>query len=276
MKQHEDGFSEVLDETLIIGLGVLCAVVVMMLVFGVIPTIQKTAYIVPLSGTKDVAGKTVITVFDRGGEPVYFNATPLASYKAAIYVDTSAGSFAAVPAPGVNVLKPGDLVYLYYTGSGFIIASNLTGASITTLPAGQVTVRIVDSNSNVLISREVVVKGTGTVTPSPTITANVTTVTTTPIPTATATSTRTVTVIWSPNGLGYGSISPPAQLANSAEVKVPRGSSKTFYFVPNVNKAVQTITLEGTQVYSGSSVGATISYTVSNIAEDRTLMARFG
>jgi hypothetical protein len=311
MKEHEEGVSELLDETLILGLGIVLAAFVLMLVFGVLPTMQKTAYIIPLSGIKDVSGKTVITVFDRGGDPVYFNATPLASYKATIYVDTTAGSFAAAPVPGLNVLRPGDLVYLYFTGSGFVLTNTLNGASITTLPAGQVIVRMVDANSNVLISREVVVQGnvtvtrtstatatatvtptatapanvttivtTVTATPSPTATANITataTATATPAPAATAKpETKTVTVKWSPSGLGYGSQSPPAQLTNGQEVKVPKGSSQTFYFVPNVNKAVLTIKLDGTTVYSGSAVGSTIPYTVTNIAEDRTLTATFG
>jgi hypothetical protein len=152
MKRTESGASEVLDETLIIALGIVCAVVTVMLVFGVLPNLQKTAYIVPQFGIKNVSGGSVIYVFHRGGDTVYFNATPLAYHKVTLYVDTSAGSFTAVPAPGIDVFKPGDLVYLCYTGSGFIITHDLTGVSITKLPVGQVTVRMVDSNSNVIIS----------------------------------------------------------------------------------------------------------------------------
>lgn len=274
MKGREDGVSEVVDETLIIVVVVVLAAVIGIMVFGVLPSIHKTAYIVPQYGIKDVSGKSVITLFDRGGDPVYFNVTPLANYKATIFVDTSAGTFAATPAPGLNALNPGDLVYIYYTGSRFILTNNLAGISITTLPAGQVTVRMVDATSGTLISQEIVVKGAVTTTPTVNVTVNATATAT---PTATASiSTRTVTVRWSPNGLGYGSQSLPVQLTNGKEVKVPRGSSQTFYFVPNVNKAVLTITLDGTRVYTGSSVGSTISYTITNIVEDRTLIATFG
>ncbi len=270
MKQCEEGFSEVMDETLIIALGIACAVVVMIVMFGVLPNIQKSAYIVPLYGVKNVSGHSVITLFDRGGDPVYFNASPSASYRTIISVDTTAGTFTAVPAPGLNALTSGDLVYIYYTGSGFVITGNLNGTSVTSLPVGQVTVRMVDANTGTLISQEIVVKGTVT-----TPTANVTiTTTATATPTATATvSTRTITVRWSPQGLGYGSLAPPAQLSNGQEVIVPRGSSKTIYFVPNINKAVRTIKLGGTTVYTGSSVGSTISYTISNIVEDREITA---
>jgi hypothetical protein len=82
-------------------------------------------------------------------------------------------------------------------------------------------------------------------------------------------------VIWTPGTSGYASISPPAALTNSQEIRIPRGSSKTIYFVPNAGKAVLTISLDGTTVYSGTSVGTTISYTVTNVVEDRTLTAKF-
>jgi hypothetical protein len=320
--KNDDGVSEILDETLIIALGLVCAVIVGAFVFGFASPIVKSAYIVPQFGTKLVAGNSIITAYDLGGDPVYFNATPLAKYKAAFYVDTATGSYKAVPSPTLTVFKPGDVVYLYYTGSGFIVTNSLTGAPVVTLPAGRVAVRLVDTYSGTLISQATVVEGpvvtlptanvTPTATPTPTITVtptatvvpNVTTVTPTPTatvtptatptanitatPTPTATSTATptptatessgkkITVIWSPNGLGYGSLSPPAALSNSQEVSVPRGSSKTIYFVPNSNKAVLTIKLDGTTVYSGSSVGSTISYTVTNVVEDRTITATLG
>jgi hypothetical protein len=133
---------------------------------------------------------------------------------------------------------------------------------------------------NVTPALTVVVTATPTltqnVTPSPTATANAT-LTATPAPTATtATGTRTITVIWSPSAYGYGSISPPTALANSAEVLIPRGSSKTIYYVPAAGRKVLTIKLDGTTVYTGSSVGVTVPYTVTNVLEDRTLIATFG
>ncbi|PKL68067.1 MAG: hypothetical protein CVV30_12045 [Methanomicrobiales archaeon HGW-Methanomicrobiales-1] len=336
---REEGISEVIDEILIIALCIGCAVVILIVAYGGLPLTQKTAYVVSQSDVKSVAGQKVITLFNRGGDPVSFSDTPLANYKATVYVDTPAGSFAAVPAPGTNVFTPGDLVYLYYTGSGFILANDLAGASIVTLPAGQISVRLVDATSGVLISQEIVIKetvtataniyvnvtatvnvtnttatptatsspivtatvnvtavptanvtatATSTATSSPTVTAtvnvtavptaNVTvTATTSVTPTATATtSTRTITVRWSPTGSGYGSLSPPVKLTNGQEISVPRGSSKTIYFVPNAAVAVLTIKLDGTIVYTGSSKGITISYTVTNVVEDRQLTATFG
>ena len=180
MKQTESGASEVLDETLIIALGIVCAVVTVMLVFGVFPNLQKTAYIVPQYNIKNISGHAVITIFERAGDPVYFNVTPFGSYTATVYVDTSSGSFTAIPAPGLTVFKPGDLVYLYYTGSRFIITGNLTGATITSLPAGQVSVRMIDANSGVIISQEIVVKGATATSPTTTATTAITTSATPP------------------------------------------------------------------------------------------------
>lgn len=75
MKQREGGVSEVLDETLIIAMGILCAAIVMIVMFGVLPTIQKTAYVILRFGLKNVSGGSAIYVFDRGGDPVTFNAS---------------------------------------------------------------------------------------------------------------------------------------------------------------------------------------------------------
>lgn len=194
MKRNDEGLSEILDSTLIIVLGVVLAVITLMLVLGVIPLTEKTAYLVPRFDTANISGKTVITVFDLGGDPVYFNGSPLAKYRADLYVDTQSGSFRAVPAPTLTVLKPGDTVYTVYTGTGFVLTDRLSGTSFVSLPAGKISVRFVDATSGVLISKEDLVKGTATTTttavpttttPVPTITTPVPT-TTTPLPTLAA------------------------------------------------------------------------------------------
>lgn len=79
-----------------------------------------------------------------------------------------------------------------------------------------------------------------------------------------------------PNGLGDASLSPPSTLTNPQTVGVTAGSSLTVSFVPKSNKSVKTITLDGGTVYSGSTTGATISYTVTNILGPHTLAATFG
>jgi hypothetical protein len=190
----EDAINEIIGETLILGLIVLIAVILAVTVFGHVLPIDKSAYVATQFGTKVVAGKTVITAYDRGGDPVYFNATPLAKYHAAFYVDTALGSFKAQPVSSIQVFKAGDTVYLYYTGTGFVLSNTLTGAPIVTLPSGRVTVRLVDTYSGTLISQETVVQGpvaalpVGNMTPTTTATP---TLTATPTPTVTPTPTAT-------------------------------------------------------------------------------------
>ena len=131
MKGNEEGASELIDETLIIAMGLVLAVVTLMLVSGVIPLTEKTAYLVPQFGVGNVSGHTVITIFNRGGEPVYFNGSPQAKYKAELYVNTQSGSYKAVPAPALTVFKPGDTMYAYCTGSGFILTNTLFRGNIS-------------------------------------------------------------------------------------------------------------------------------------------------
>lgn len=102
-----------------------------------------------------------------------------------------------------------------------------------------------------------------------------TTTTTTPTPTPTS-ITKNVVVSWSPGGLGDVYLLPSTTLSNPQTVTALTGSSPSFSFVPKNNKYVQTIMLDGSTVYSGSSVGTSITYTISNIMADHTLVATFG
>jgi hypothetical protein len=69
---------------------------------------------------------------------------------------------------------------------------------------------------------------------------------------------------------------PSTTLSNPQTVTALTGSSPSFSFVPKNNKYVQIIRLDGSTVYSGSSVGTSITYTISNIMADHTLVATFG
>ena len=345
----DDAISEVIAEILIIFLVLTLGAIVGAMLFGVMPSIPKTAYLATEGSYKTMPTYSAIAIHHRAGDTLSFSPTPLSSYPSEIYVDTKAGSFLAVPDRSAALFQPGDTIYVYNTATGYHITKDLTGVTAVPLPSGTTSIKIIDSNANLLIvtwpptNNEISPTSTVTVTPTATATATATinvtatttatttptntttppptatatttatsTDTTTPAPTATATptntptptatttttvtatvtatptttktltptgtessDTRTITVIWSPKASGYCSESPPVRLTNSQEIRVPRGSSKTLYFVPNSDKVVLTIKLDGTTVYSGSSVGSTISYTVSNIVEDRTLTATF-
>ncbi|HII98938.1 MAG TPA: hypothetical protein HA272_06750 [Methanoregula sp.] len=297
--KDDSGISEVFDQTLLLALVVITAGLVGVMAFGFVMPFEKTAYVVPRFAVADVEGKTVITAFSRGGDPLYFNTTPLANYKAAFYVDTSAGNFRVVPVAGLEVFRPGDMVYLFYTGTGFYAVDHPpAGGSVVTLPPGRVTVRLVDVSSGVLIAQETVVEGpvvtgvttatpaptgtpTATVTPTPTATATtVTTTTATATPTATATTPPayfTISVSWSPKGSGgnpTGSITPPG--VNDATVTVANGGSQTFTITPAAGYRVRSISLDGSQVGGPGSVGQTLTYTLTNVQANHSLTVMFG
>ena len=329
MESSDDAISEVVAEILIVFFVLTLGAIVGVMLFGVMPSIQKTAYLATEGTYKTMPTYSAIAIHHRAGDSLSFSPTPLSSYPAEVQVDTPAGSFLAVPDRSAALFQPGDTIYVYNTGTGYHFTKDLTGVAAVPLPSGTTSIKIIDSTANLLIvtwpptKNEVSPTSTATITPTPTTTATVTatatinvtatptaaatpTNTTTPAPTATATPTntptptatttttvtatvtatptptvtessltRTITVIWSPKASGYISESPPVRLTNSQEIRVPKGSSKTLYIVPNSDKAVLTIKLDGTTVYSGSSVGSTIAYTVSNIVEDRTLTATF-
>ena len=289
----DDAVSEVVAEILIIFLVLSMGAVVGAMLFGVMPSIPKTAYLATEGSYKTMPTYSAIAIHHSAGDALSFSPTTLSSYPAEIRVDTLTGSFLAVPDRSAALFQPGDTIYVYNTGTGYHITKDLTGVTAVPLPSEFTSVKIIDSTANLLIvtwpptKNEVSPTSTTTGTPTPTATATTTTTATatvtatptttkTPTPTETESSiTRTITVIWSPKASGYGSESPPVMLTNSQEIRVLKGSSKTLYFVPNSDKTVLTIKLDGTTVYSGSSVGSTISYTVSNILEDRTLTATF-
>jgi FlaG/FlaF family flagellin (archaellin) len=187
VKPNDEGLSEVVDSTLIIALGLVLAGIVAAFVFGVFSPVDKSAYLVPQFTIINVSDQSVIKIFDRGGEPVYFNDSPMGTYKAVLYIDTQFGTYKAVPIPTLTMLKAGDTVFVYNSGTGFVMTDTLEGASFNSLPAGKIAVRFVDTTSGVLIAKEDLVPGATTSTETPATTVSVTT-------TATATATTTATI----------------------------------------------------------------------------------
>ncbi|MFA7695009.1 MAG: hypothetical protein WCX63_05700 [Methanoregula sp.] len=300
MKRDNSGISEISDELLLVGLLIGLTIVILASSMGLFGFLHKSAYVVPDFSFTNVSGHSVVAVFHRAGDPVYFTNTSAGSYRAGFYIDTLSGTYPAVPVSTFQQLSPGDTVYIYYTGSGFSATKNLTGSGFSFLPAGILNVRLIDETNHVLIAQMNKTAGavstpsanrtvtttplptanvTTHVTPTITITANVTTNVTTPVSTVTTTVTnvgensKKVEVKWSPQGLG--TVTPPGG-NQGASVSVPRYGSQTFVCTPNANKAVLSIKLDGGTVYTGSSIGSSISYTVSNVVEDHTLTVTFG
>jgi hypothetical protein len=287
MRSRDDAFSEVAAELLIIFLVLTLGAVVAAMLFGVMPSIPKNAYLVTECSYPVMPGYTAIAVHHRAGDSLNFSDTNLASFPAEIRVDTLAGSSRVIPDPSATLFRAGDTIYLYNTGTGFRMTKNLAGISAVPLPVEDTRVRLIDTTANIMVGEcsrlQFQVTGTPTVTPTATSTISPTVTTSqTPTPTATATATptpdptkRTVNVSWSPQGLGDVTLLPSTSLLSGRSVTVTAGSSPSFTFTPHNKKYVEWIQLDGATVYTGTAVNTPVSYTIPSIAANHVLTASF-
>lgn len=289
MRKNGDAISEVTAEILMVSLVVILGAMILVLVFGVMPLIPKTSYLATDFSLQQMPGYSAVVIHHRGGDPLNFTSAANMPGAAMITIFTPEGSYPAVPAVGFLAFRPGDTIYVYHTGTGYRLVSDLGGVTGTPLPPNGLRVTIVDLTSGLLVQEwqlvpsgvpvpATTVPATTTTTIPPTATTTVVPVTTTTTTTTPAPATTTITVSWTPNGLGYISLAPPTPLSNPGTVEVPTGGSQTFSFVPRevANKAVKTIQVDGTTVYTGSSVNVTITYTLTNVVAPHTIAATFG
>ncbi|ADN35659.1 hypothetical protein Mpet_0891 [Methanolacinia petrolearia DSM 11571] len=245
--------------------------------------LQKNAYIVAEAKYSTKYGYPLVSLFNKAGDTGLFSGSG-SGYP--IEIQISAAGEIKTASPDTENLKwtPGTSLFIMRTDAGYTITDNPDGTNKTPLafPGNEITVAVIDTANNILIFSQKVKTDsfgnftTSTTTTTPTINATPTS-TTTPTATATATiSTNKIKILWSPATYGYASLSPPEPLVNSKQINIPTGSSQTVYFVPDDGRAVLTIKLDGAIVYSGSSTGSTIQYTVSDVAEDHILRATFG
>lgn len=285
MPSRDDAVSEVAAELLIIFLVLTLGAVVATMLFGVMPSIPKNAYLVTECSYPVMPGYTAIAVHHRAGDSLNFFDTSLASFPAEIRVDTPAGSSRVIPDPSAALFRAGDTIYLYNTGTGFRMTRNLAGISAVPLPVEDTRVRLIDTSANIMVGEcsRLQSQVTGTPTVTPTVTSTISpTVTTSQTPTATATATptpdptkRTVNVSWSPPGLGDVTLLPSTSLLSGQEVSITVGSSPSFTFTPHNKKYVEWIQLDGATVYTGTAVNTPITYTILSIAANHVLTASF-
>jgi FlaG/FlaF family flagellin (archaellin) len=318
--KNDTAVSALIGVITMVALVVILTAIISIFLFSFTVPVQKSVYFAADAQYSTQQGYPLVTLFHRGGDPVFLASSGNGSVFG-IQISSGSSSGIATPDPAGLVWKPGMALFITRSGTGYNVTNDLTRISgpSQVFPGNEITVSVIDKNNDLLVySKKLTIAGSyGNVTPtltqnvtlSPTATANITatatattnvtanvtatatatvtatatatanvtaTATATPTPTATApVSTRTVTVKWSPSGYGYGSESPPVAMPNGKEILVTRGSSKTIYFVPTASRAVLNIKLDGTTVYTGSSTGSTISYTITNIVEDRTIIATF-
>ncbi len=152
----EKAVSETVSVIVVLSLVVILSLVVAAIFFGDLHLQQKTALV-----TTDVANKTldkinVFTVFHRAGDNLYLGSSAGGMYELGIYIDNRTNSTRARPVSGLNTVKPGDTLYVFYNKSrnAYCVTTDAEtvakqAQSITDCP---LRVRLVDESAHIIIT----------------------------------------------------------------------------------------------------------------------------
>ena len=152
----EKAVSETVSVIVVLSLVVILSLVVAAIFFGDLHLQQKTALV-----TTDVANKTldkinVFTVFHRAGDNLYLGSSAGGMYELGIYIDNRTNSTRARPVSGLNTVKPGDTLYVFYNKSrnAYCVTTDAEtvakqAQSITDCP---LRVRLVDESAHLVIT----------------------------------------------------------------------------------------------------------------------------
>jgi hypothetical protein len=156
--QSERALSETVSVILIIVMILILALVVAALIFGRVPLQQKSAFIVSESANPTLSNKVVLTLFHRAGDEFYLNKSLSGMHELGIYIDNSTNSSRAQPVVGLNVVKPGTTLYIYYNASKNVYRITTNSATLATNEAQSMTVcprtlRLVDEEAKLLINK---------------------------------------------------------------------------------------------------------------------------
>jgi hypothetical protein len=156
--QPERALSEAVSVILIIVMILILALVVAALVFGGVKLQQKSALIVSDAANPTVSSKVVLTLFHRAGDEFYLNKSLSGIHELGLYIDNSTNSSRAQPVLGLNVVKPGTTLYIYYNASKNVYRITTNSATLATSEAQTMTVcprtiRLVDEEAHLLINK---------------------------------------------------------------------------------------------------------------------------
>lgn len=154
--KNDTAVSEIIGTILIIILVVAFAALIAALFMGLVDLAPKSAFIAPDITNQTIFGKNVIKLYNRGGDTATLDISGQGLYPMGVYIDSSAGSSRAIPLPQTSQFRPGDILYVCNTTTGYRITNNISSVSdswVHSLPSGQVGVRLVDENSHLLIAK---------------------------------------------------------------------------------------------------------------------------
>ncbi|PKL70018.1 MAG: hypothetical protein CVV30_01200 [Methanomicrobiales archaeon HGW-Methanomicrobiales-1] len=133
------------------------AIVVTGLLLGANIFQQKSAFIVSDIKNQTLNGKNFITVFLRAGDEVIINPSLSGSHEMGIYIDNKTTSWRVQPVSGLDTVKPGTTLFIYYNTSKNIYQVTLNAATLSTSEAQSVVecplaIRLVDEQAHLLIT----------------------------------------------------------------------------------------------------------------------------
>ncbi|ABD42118.1 PKD [Methanospirillum hungatei JF-1] len=158
---------------LIIFLVVAMAGIIYALIFGLVSSVEKTAYVVTGAKIIPIAPNIDgIEVVHRNGDTMYYeNQSRDAQYEVRFMVDTSEESSVVITDPTYlssdTTWSPGDRVIIFRKADGYYLANDpalISGA--IPLPSGPIAIRIIDNTHSQLIAYE----GAGSIGSEPTST----------------------------------------------------------------------------------------------------------
>jgi PKD repeat protein len=153
--KNDQAINEIIGSVLIVILVIAAAAIVASLFLGLIDLTPKSAFIAPDITSQNISGKNIIKLFNKGGDTATLNVSGQGQYVMGVYVDSSAGSTRAIPLSSTTQFRPGDTLYVFKTASGFYITNNLSeiiSPAVGQFPSGEITIRLVDENSHLLIA----------------------------------------------------------------------------------------------------------------------------
>lgn len=155
--KNDPAISETVSVILMIFMIVILAIAVAVLLFGANLFQQKSALIAVDIKSQTLYDKSVITVFHRAGDEVYLNSSLTGLHELGIYMDNKTSSSRAQPVLGLNTVKPGTSLFVYYNTSKNVYRITDNSAILNTNESQKIIdcplkVRLVDENAHSLIT----------------------------------------------------------------------------------------------------------------------------
>lgn len=153
----DEAISETVSVILVISLIVILFIITAALLFGNLSFQQKSAFVKAEIANQTLRTIDVFTLFHEAGDDFSLLNSSSGRNQLAIYIDNKTGSRRALPEPDLLIIKPGAVLYIYYSLSenAYVITQDPDIITITEardIPDCPASVRVVDETAKILIS----------------------------------------------------------------------------------------------------------------------------